>query len=45
MKKRSNSGNLSPTLRKNKGRLPINNNNLITGNMDIDSLTNPVTSS
>ena len=45
MKKRSNSGNLSPTLRKNKGRLPINTNNLITGNMDIDSLTNPVTSS
>ena len=45
MKKRSNSGNLSPTLRKNKGRLPINTNNLITGNMDIESLTNPVTSS
>ena len=45
MKRKTSSGNLSPTLRKNKGRLPIHTNALLTGTADLDALTNPVTSS
>ncbi len=45
MKRKSSTGNLSPTLRKNKGRLPIHTNTLMTGTADLDALTNPVSSS
>ena len=45
LKRKTSVGNLSPTLRKNKGRLPIHTNALMTGTADLDALTNPVTSS
>ena len=45
MKRKSSAGNLSPTLRKSKGRLPIHTTTLMAGNPDLEVLTNPVTSS
>lgn len=45
MKRRSSVGTLSPTLRKNKGRLPIHSNALMTLNPDIETISNPVSSS
>ncbi len=45
LKRKTSMGNLSPTLRKNKGRLPIHTNTLMIGTADLDALTSPVTSS
>lgn len=47
MKRKSSvGGTLSPTLRKNKGRLPIHSSAIMTGNPDIDqTLSNHVSSS